>query len=139
GQEDSAQATIRIRHDEDNAPPQSREIEARVLSGSTVRVDVPLDGIDPDGNSVQVTGIASPASKCTLQVVDGMIEYTASKNATGLDTFTYTVLDARGATANDTVRVGISRPGETNQPPVAVDYEITVRPGRTVSVAALLN
>ncbi|NDO89909.1 tandem-95 repeat protein, partial [Cellulosimicrobium cellulans] len=139
GQEDSAQVTIRIRDGEDNAPPQPREIEARVLSGATVRVDVPLDGIDPDGDSVQVTGIASPASKGTPQVVDGMIEYTASKNATGLDTFTYTVLDARGATANGTVRVGISRPGETNQPPVAVDDEVTVRPGRTVSVAALVN
>src|SRR5690606_922989 len=123
----------------DNAPPQPREIEARVLSGASVRVDVPLDGIDPDGDSVQVTGIASPAAKGTPQVVDGAIEYTAAKNATGLDTFTYTVLDARGATANGTVRVGISRPGESNQPPVAVDDEITVRPGRTVAVAALAN
>ncbi|WP_196217326.1 Ig-like domain-containing protein, partial [Cellulosimicrobium composti] len=34
GQEDSAQVTIRIRDGEDNAPPQPREIEARVLSGA---------------------------------------------------------------------------------------------------------
>ncbi|MGN7705123.1 Ig-like domain-containing protein, partial [Cellulosimicrobium sp. 22601] len=51
GQEDSAQVTIRIRDGEDNAPPQPREIEARVLSGSSVRIAVPLDGIDPDGDS----------------------------------------------------------------------------------------
>ncbi|WP_196217323.1 Ig-like domain-containing protein, partial [Cellulosimicrobium composti] len=116
-----------------------REIEARVLSGASVRIAVPLDGIDPDGDSVQVTGIASPASQGTAQVVDGMIEYTASKNASGHDTFTYAVLDARGATATGTVQVGIARPAETNQPPVAVDDEVTVRPGRTVSVAALAN
>ncbi|NDO89610.1 tandem-95 repeat protein, partial [Cellulosimicrobium cellulans] len=139
GQEDSAQVTIRIRDGEDNAPPQPREIEARVLSGASVRIAVPLDGIDPDGDSVQVTGIASPASQGTAQVVDGMIEYTASKNASGHDTFTYAVLDARGATATGTVQVGIARPAETNQPPVAVDDEVTVRPGRTVSVAALAN
>ncbi|WP_253691243.1 Ig-like domain-containing protein [Cellulosimicrobium protaetiae] len=139
GQEDSAQVTIRIRDGEDNAPPQPREIEARVLSGATVRVDVPVDGIDPDGDSVQVTGVASPPSKGTAKVEDGFLEYAASKNATGLDTFTYTVLDARGATATGTVHVGIARPGESNQPPVAVDDEITVRPGRTVSVAAVAN
>ncbi|MFE6229479.1 Ig-like domain-containing protein, partial [Streptomyces sp. NPDC057854] len=139
GQEDSAQVTIRIRDGEDNAPPQPREIEARVLSGSSVRIAVPLDGIDPDGDSVQVTGIATPAGKGTARVVDGQIEYAASKNATGHDTFTYSVLDARGATAVGTVQVGIARPAETNQPPVAVDDEITVRPGRTVSVAALTN
>ncbi|WP_249356051.1 Ig-like domain-containing protein, partial [Cellulosimicrobium cellulans] len=139
GQEDSAQVTIRIRDGEDNAPPQPREIEARVLSGSSVRIAVPLDGIDPDGDSVQVTGIATPAGKGTARVVDGMIEYAASKNATGADTFTYSVLDARGATATGTVNVGIARPADTNQSPVAVDDEVTVRPGRTVSVAALAN
>lgn len=139
GQEDSAQVTIRIRDGEDNAPPQPREVEARVLAGSSVRIDVPLHGIDPDGDSVQVTGIASPASKGTASLVDGVVEYAASKNSTGLDTFTYSVLDARGATATGTVRVGISRPGETNQPPVAVDDEVTVRPGRTVAIAALAN
>jgi len=139
GQEDSAQVTIRIRDGEDNAPPQPREVEARVLSGSSVRVDVPLEGIDPDGDSVQVTGIASPASKGTARVVDGVVEYAASKNSVGLDSFTYAVLDARGATATGTVRVGISRPGETNQPPVAVDDEVTVRPDRTVAINALAN
>ncbi|WP_253705785.1 Ig-like domain-containing protein [Cellulosimicrobium sp. 72-3] len=139
GQEDSAQVTIRIRDGEDNAPPQPREIEARVLSGSSVRIAVPLDGIDPDGDSVQVTGVAAPPAKGSASVVEGFLEYAASKNATGLDTFTYTVLDARGATATGTVRVGIARPGESNQSPVAVDDEVTVRPGRTVSVAALAN
>ncbi|WP_454041339.1 Ig-like domain-containing protein [Cellulosimicrobium sp. Marseille-Q8652] len=139
GQEDSAQVTIRIRDGEDNAPPQPREVEARVLSGASVRIDIPVHGIDPDGDSVQVTGIASPASKGTARVVDGVVEYAASKNSVGLDSFTYSVLDARGAVATGSVRVGISAPGETNQPPVAVDDEVTVRPGRTVAVAALVN
>ncbi|MCB7137080.1 Ig-like domain-containing protein [Cellulosimicrobium marinum] len=139
GQEDSAQVTIRIRDGQDNAPPVPRDVEARVLSGGSVRVDVPLDGIDPDGDSVQVTGVASAPGKGTARVVDGSLEYTAARTATGLDTFTYAVLDARGETATGTVRVGISRPGETNQAPVAVDDEVTVRGGRTVAVAALVN
>ncbi|MBD5785575.1 tandem-95 repeat protein [Cellulosimicrobium terreum] len=139
GQEDSAQVTIHVRDDEENAAPQPRAVEARVLSGSTVRVVVPLDGIDPDGDSVQVTGVASAPGKGTAEIVDGFLEYTASKNASGSDSFTYAVLDTRGATATGTVRVGISRPAESNQSPVAVDDQVTVRPDRTVAVAALKN
>ncbi|MBD8078909.1 Ig-like domain-containing protein, partial [Cellulosimicrobium arenosum] len=139
GQEDSAQVTIHVRDGQENEPPQPRDVEARVLSGASTRVDVPVHGIDPDGDSVLVTGVASAPSKGTARIVDGYLEYTASKNAVGLDTFTYTVLDARGATATGAVRVGISKPADQNQSPVAVDDEVTVRPDRTVAIAALRN
>ncbi|MBD8080583.1 fibronectin type III domain-containing protein, partial [Cellulosimicrobium arenosum] len=139
GQEDSAQVTIHVRDGQENVPPVPRDVETRVLSGASTRVDIPLDGIDPDGDSVQISGVASAPSQGTAQLVDGYVQYTASKNAVGLDTFTYTVLDARGATATGAVRVGISKPADQNQSPVAVDDEVTVRPDRTVAIAALRN
>ncbi len=139
GQEDSAQVTIHVRDGEDNAPPVPRDVEARVLAGGTVRVQVPLDGIDPDGDSVQLTGLASGPTKGRAQVVDGFVDYEASERAEGGDSFRYTVQDARGAVATGTVRVGIARPPETNQPPVAADDQVTVRPERRVAVPALLN
>ena len=139
GQEDSAQVTIHIRDGEENSPPQPLPVQMRVLSGASVRVAVPLDGIDPDGDSVQLTAIASAPSKGTAKVEDGFLVYEASKDATGSDTFTYSVQDARGEIAVGTVQVGISRPPAANQPPVAIDDVVTVRPDRTVSVAALAN
>lgn len=139
GQEDSAQVTIHVRDGEDNAPPVPRDVEARVLAGGTVRVHVPLDGIDPDGDSVQLTGLASGPTQGRAEVVDGYVDYAASERAEGGDSFRYTVQDARGAVATGTVRVGIARPPETNQPPVAVDDHVTVRPERRVAVPALLN
>lgn len=139
GQEDSAQVTIHIRDGEENSAPQPLPVQMRVLSGASVRVAVPLDGIDPDGDSVQLTGIASAPGKGKATVEDGYLVYEASKDATGSDTFTYSVQDARGEIAVGTAQVGISRPPAANQPPVAIDDVVTVRPDRTVSVAALAN
>lgn len=139
GQEDSAQVTIHIRDGEENSPPQPLPVQMRVLTGASVRTVVPLDGIDPDGDSVQLTGIASQASQGRAYVEDGYLVYDASDQATGSDSFTYSVQDARGAVATGTAQVGISRPPSANQPPVAIDDEVTVRPSRTVSVAALAN
>lgn len=139
GQEDSAQVTIHIRDGEDNTAPVPRDVEARVLSGATVRIAIPLDGIDPDGDSVQLTGVASSPAKGRVEVVDGYVDYRAADSARGADSFRYTVQDARGAVATGVVRVGIAEPPATNQAPVGVDDEVTVRPGRTVAVAPLLN
>ncbi|MGF0115691.1 Ig-like domain-containing protein [Promicromonospora sp. Marseille-Q5078] len=139
GQEDSAQVTIHIRGGKDNAAPVPRDVDARALSGGTVRIPVPLDGIDPDGDSVQLTGLATGPTQGRAEVVDGYIDYAASENARGLDEFRYTVQDARGEVATGLVRVGIAQPPATNQPPVAEDDEVTVRPDRRVAVPALEN
>ena len=58
GQE--AQANVRIAVREPNAatnnPPVPATVTARVLAGETVRIPIPLTGIDPDGDSVQLLG-----------------------------------------------------------------------------------
>lgn len=138
-QEDSAQVTIHIRGGKDNAAPLPRDVDARVLSGGTARIAIPLDGIDPDGDSVQLTGLATGPAQGRAAVGDGYIDYEAGKNAKGSDSFRYTVQDARGQVATGLVRVGIAQPPETNQQPVAADDEVTVRPQRRVAVPALAN
>ena len=139
GQEDSAQVTIHIRDGEDNSQPVPRDVEARVLAGGTVRILVPLDGIDPDGDSVQLTGLASGPGKGRAEVTEGYIDYAAAETSAGVDTFRYTVQDARGAVSTGSVRIGIAQPPATNQPPVTSDDEVSVRPDRKVSIPALLN
>ncbi|WP_277208401.1 Ig-like domain-containing protein [Isoptericola croceus] len=139
GQKDSAQVTVTIQGGEENAAPQVPDTEARVLSGRTVRIALPLDGTDPDGDHVVLSSISAAPSKGTATIVDGYIDYTAGKGATGFDTLTYEVTDTRGAVGQGAIRVGISAPPATNQPPQAVDDETTVRPGRTVAVRALEN
>ncbi|HWK91193.1 MAG TPA: Ig-like domain-containing protein [Luteimicrobium sp.] len=139
GQEDSAQVTVHVIGGSENSPPKPPTIEARTISGGSVTITPSLDGTDPDGDSVRLTGIGSPPAKGTATVTGGGIVYTAAKNATGTDTFQYTVQDRRGQQATGTIRVGIAPPPSTNQPPVAADDAVTVRPGRAVSVAPLTN
>ncbi|MFJ3403414.1 Ig-like domain-containing protein [Promicromonospora sp. NPDC090134] len=139
GQKDSAQVTIVVKDDPENAAPQLPDITARVLAGGTTRIPLNLDGTDPDGDYVTLSSISAAPSQGTATIVDGFIDYTAAEDSTGLDTFTYQVTDTRGAVGEGLVRVGVTPPPATNQPPQATDDETTVRPGRTVAVRALEN
>ncbi|GAA4697903.1 Fibronectin type III domain-containing protein [Promicromonospora umidemergens] len=139
GQKDSAQITVHVVDAPENGAPQLPDVEARVLSGGIVRIPLPLDGTDPDGDYVTLSSVSGAPSQGRATIVDGFIDYQAAEDASGLDTFTYQVMDTRGAPAEGTVRVGVARPPASNQEPQAIDDETTVRPGRTVAVAALDN
>ena len=75
-----------------------------------------------------------------MVAVDGnSLEYRAGDYSSGTDVFQYVVVDRLGARATGTIRVGISAPLEGARNPVANFDTVKVRPGRTVSVRALLN
>ncbi|WP_104172634.1 Ig-like domain-containing protein [Arthrobacter sp. Y81] len=141
GQSDSQQVTIRVRarDDERNTRPEPKNLTARVVSGMEVRIPVPLDGIDADGDSVQLIGVDKAPAMGTAVVKDGYLEFTATGAAAGTDTFTYRVRDRIGAENTGTVIVGIAPPEANNQKPIAVDDAVDVRPGRKIAVAALSN
>ncbi len=140
GQEDSAQVTIHIRGGEDNTAPVPHDVEARVISGGTVRVQVPLDGIDPDGDSVRLVNLVRPPTKGIAEIVEGRyVDFRATRGTSGQDTLTYAVQDSRGETAVGTIRIGIAAPSSKNHPPVLEDDSVTVRPERRVAVPALRN
>ncbi len=123
----------------DNSAPVPRAVVARTLAGTTIRIPIPVDGIDPDGDSVTLLGVASPPTKGLVSAVgNGWLDYQATDTAVGTDTFTYTVEDRYGAQATGTVTVGIA-PKLGNHPPVTVKDAVTVVPGRTVAVAVLAN
>ena len=139
GQEDSAQVTVHVRGDTQNSPPAPPTITARATTGGTVTITPRLEGVDPDGDSVRLAGLASAPSLGTAEVTAGTIVYTAGEGSTGTDTFEYKVVDRRGLEAVGTIRVGIAPRPAVNQPPVAVNDTVTVRPGRSVSLAPLKN
>jgi large repetitive protein len=142
GQTAEAQVTIQVREptvDTNHAPAPGR-ITARVLAGEQVRIDIPLDGIDPDGDSVQLLGQeTSPEKGTVVEVGSNYILYEAGEYSAGTDTFTYALIDALGARSTGTVRVGISARLEGARNPVAIDDEVRVRTGSSVSVQVLAN
>ncbi len=142
GNRDSAQITIQIRalDPEHNAAPRPQNLTARVLAGTTTRIAIPLDGIDPDGDSVSLLGLDSAPEKGRIAGYgEGWMDYEASSGTTGPDEFTYLVRDAFGATAKATVLVGIAPASPVDQAPVALDDLVTARPGREVAVPVLAN
>ncbi|MBE4717037.1 Ig-like domain-containing protein [Pseudarthrobacter sp. AB1] len=141
GQKSAAAVTIHILPLEgaENSRPQPQNLTARVVAAGTVRIPVPLDGIDPDGDSVQLTGIDSTPAMGTATVGSNFIDFTAAGDGAGTDTFRYKVVDRQGAVNTGTVTVGIAPRGETNQNPTPVDDEVKVRPGRQIAVDATGN
>ncbi|MET4781887.1 Ig-like domain-containing protein [Glaciihabitans sp. UYNi722] len=142
GQTAQAQVKISVREavQATNNPPVPTTVIARVLAGEKVRIPIPLTGIDPDGDSVQFLGQATnPQKGSVIDVGPDYIDYQAGGYSAGTDSFTYTVIDSLGARATGAIRVGISPKMDGARNPVAVEDEVTMRPGGTVSVQPLAN
>ncbi|GAB3753076.1 Ig-like domain-containing protein [Zhihengliuella somnathii] len=145
GQEDSATVTFNIQPEADeadlesNTPPVPEPVEGRVFAGSSTNVVVPLDAIDADGDSVSLVQFGDSPKHGTAKIRGASIDYTAHEDASGTDEFTYVVEDRLGARATGTIKIGIAPLAEANNPPVAVNDFITVRPERPVAVDVLNN
>ena len=122
-----------------NQPPRPRDISAWAAAGQTTRIPVTLDGIDPDGDSVSLTGLDSSPQQGSATAQSTWIDYTPNQNASGTDSFTYTVTDRQGARVSARVRVAISAAPSLNQNPVAVPDMVLTRPDRMVTVNVLSN
>lgn len=142
GQTSQAQVRIAVREvvEATNNPPSPTTVTARVTAGGTVSIRIPLTGIDPDGDSVQLLGQESaPEKGAVTEVGTDTIEYEAGGYSAGTDTFTYTVMDSLGAQASGRVRIGISPPQQEARNPVATADAVTMKPGGSVSVQVLAN
>ena len=129
-----------ISADAENEAPRPLLTEARVLSGSTTRIPIRLDGIDPNGDAVRLLGLGSGPSLGRITTVgDGWLGYEAYADSRGTDSFRYQVIDSLGAVGTGEVRVGVAPPSMDNAKPTAVADELTVRPGRFASWPVLRN
>ncbi|MEO7018477.1 MAG: cadherin-like domain-containing protein, partial [Leifsonia sp.] len=120
--------------------PQPQALTGRAFAGSFVTIDVPLDGIDPDGDSVSLVGIdAQPTLGRISESSSTSFTYDAFPGSSGTDSFTYKVVDTFGKTAIGTVRIGVVRRPDAIQPPIAVNDTVEVKPGKIASVPVLTN
>lgn len=122
-------------------PPKPKRITARAYAGETIRIPIPLTGIDQDGDGVILLGQGEslPTQGLISAVGADWLEYVAFSTARGTDTFTYAVEDWTGQRALGTIRVGIVEKPSTALPIVASDDNVTVQPGTTVAVRVTRN
>ncbi|WP_404312595.1 Ig-like domain-containing protein [Agrococcus terreus] len=142
GNRDSATVAIEIvpRDAERNDPPSPRSVTARVLAGSSVRIPIPLDGIDPDGDGVELVGYdTAPEQAEVVETGPRWFDVRAYPESGGTVEMTYRVRDRWGAEATATATIGIAQAADVNQPPFAETDIVTVRPGRAVAIPVLEN
>lgn len=142
GRTGSALAYITIvPRDAENSAPKPDNLTARTVAGTSVRIPVQTTGIDPEGDSVMLTGVTSPMP--TLgEIVSAngeWIEYRPYDDSVGTDRFRYQVMDRQGAIGTAEVLVGVAAPNDQNQAPYAVDDTVEVRPDREVQIPVLDN
>lgn len=123
-----------------NQAPIPTLVTGRVLAGTSQRIQIPLQNIDPNGDSVRLLGLGSgPKLGRIASVGATYLDYEAFPKAAGTDTFTYQVVDANGAKATGEIRVGVVPSSVSNTAPTANQDDVTTRPGRTVYLQPLAN
>lgn len=127
--------------DEDaNRDPVPTPLIGRVLAGGNIRIDIPLQGIDPDGDSTQLLNFPRPPSLGSIaEKGNDYFIYESSEAASGTDEFTYQVYDAFGATGEATIKIAVIPQPEELQPPNAAPDSVSIRPGRIAQVDLLAN
>lgn len=96
-------------HSGANQPPVAVPDTATVEAGETVRIPVLANDFDPDGDPLQIISVTPPAQGSA--VIDGRkIVYAAPPDFVGDVSFSYTVADVRGATAEGAVLVTVTEP-----------------------------
>lgn len=123
----------------ENAAPQPRPVTARVSSGQRVALVIPLDGIDPDGDSVTLKGLATAPQLGSAEIQGNVVTYTAGAGVSGTDVFSYTVRDTLGKEGIGSIRIGVTPLLAVNQLPVPVPDEVFVRPQTRVALPVLSN
>jgi hypothetical protein len=122
-----------------NRKPQPEPVISRVFAGGTVRVQVPLAGIDPDGDTALLESIPqNPQLGKVTDVTSTYFDYQAASGSYGTDTFNYEVTDQFGATATATASIGVI-PRAGLGLPTAVDDSATLKPNTRATVNVLAN
>lgn len=132
--------TVTPLDDDSNREPVPAPLIGRVLAGGTIRIDLPLSGIDTDGDSTQLLGFPRPPGLgAIVETGNDYFIYEASPAGAGTDEFSYQVYDALGATGTASIKIAVIPEPAELQPPSAVPDSVSVRPGRVAQVDLLAN
>jgi hypothetical protein len=134
------EVTVKSLDAAENRAPSAPTVSARARAGQPVTILIPVDGADPDGDSVSVSAVVSPPGNGTVRTVSSnQIVYVPNEVFSGTDTFTYRLTDALGASSVGTVRVGVQGRDAAIASPDASDDLVTTRPGSELNLDVLSN
>lgn len=112
--------SFQLREAPQNTDPVALDDAAETDDGVAVTVDVLANDSDPDGDELILDAVSQPANG-TAVIAGASITYTPDEGSWGVDSFTYTISDGRGGTAQATVTVTVREPANT--PPTVEEIE----------------
>ncbi|TFH06805.1 MAG: tandem-95 repeat protein, partial [Candidatus Atribacteria bacterium] len=131
----TATATVSIAVLPVNDPPTAQDDSAITEEDTAVTIAVLSNDSDPDGDFLLIDAVSAPSHGVLINTQTS-VSYIPNPEFSGLDTFTYTVVDEGGATATATVTVAVAA---VNDPPVAQDDSAATDEGTDVAIAVLSN
>ena len=111
----TGRASVSVTGIDDDAPVAEFDL-ANVIQGRAAVIDVLANDFDPDGGPLTLLGHTDTAKGVLTDLGNGRFSYLADEDATGTDSFSYTIQDASGATATATVTVNIQELGALPAP-----------------------
>ncbi|MBL4622773.1 MAG: tandem-95 repeat protein [Immundisolibacteraceae bacterium] len=117
----TAKATVSLMVLAANQPPVAVDDFVGVRDGLSIKINVLENDNDPEGGLLSLVSV-SGASHGDVMVDGGSLVYTSDHDYSGLEEFSYTVKDERGATVTAQVLVNVNA---ANRSPVAADDFVT--------------
>ncbi|MGO3146137.1 MAG: Ig-like domain-containing protein [Leucobacter sp.] len=109
-----------------NQNPTPSTVTVRVAPGEQSDVQVPLSGVDPDGDRVRLTGVNQvddPQLTASISPTGAALQIVASAQVEpGLQTVEYSVRDGQGGTGTGTLRIIVTSASDAGAPIVSSDY-----------------
>jgi hypothetical protein len=130
----TSQVTVQIGNVVNNPPVAVNDVYS-LSPGSQSVLNVLANDTDPDQDDLRISGYSLPG-KGSLVVTDKLITYTADLNASGTDTFAYSISDGRGGSSTAIVNINFVL---ANNPAVAVDDVFETTPNTTLVIDVLRN
>jgi len=136
GQDTSPEQYFTITVEPVNDPPVATDNDAATDEDTPVTIDVLGNDSDVDNDTLTVDAVTQGASGEVTINPDNTVTYTPAPDFYGGDSFTYTAIDAEGASDNATVTVAIA---PVNDPPVAMDNDAATDEDTPVTIDVLAS
>jgi MYXO-CTERM domain-containing protein len=122
--------TVDVTVDPVNDPPEANDDSVTTDEDQSTTIDVLNNDTDVDGDNLVVTSTTQPSNGSVSRTTSD-VTYTPDANFNGVDSFTYTISDGNGETAQATVNLTIL---SVNDPPVANDDSATTDEDVSVTI-----
>jgi hypothetical protein len=131
----TAMATVTVAVAAVNDSPRAQDDSGVTDEALPVILPVLLNDDDPDGDSLEIESLTSPANGVASHDRT-KVTYAPNASFSGIDTFSYTVSDRNGGTDTATILVAVA---SVNDPPVAQNDSAGTQEGVVVSIPVLEN